>query len=155
MSWRTNIAKLIAPEVFNELAEKKENLDERVNQRVADVLLKMDPFEPLMRKYNVVFSEEWQHPEDKLDHMGKLSLVMWAHGLKKDPNFKHLVDWIRNTQGNNTIRVAKNDHEWLYGRAAIATITLLVDEIGRLSSRYEDMIEQRDSNFDAHLPVGE
>lgn len=156
MSWRKSIARLLAPEEFVELEQKKANLDMQVNQRVADVLFRMDPFEPLLNKYNVVFPDKWEvKPEDDLDTMGAVRMFMWAYGTRSDPNFLHLVDWLRNQQGNNTLRKAKNDNEWFFGRAAVATITLFVDEIGRLSSKYEEMMASRDKSFDANLPVGE
>jgi len=157
MSWKSNIARLLAPEEFVELEKQKANIDLAVNQRVADVLFKMDPFEPLLKKYSVVFPDKWEErkPEDDLDTMGAVRLFMWAYGTRNDPNFKHLIDWLRNQQGNNTLRKAKNENEWFFGRAAVATLTLFVEEVGRLSSKYEEIMSRRDQSFDAHLPVGE
>lgn len=156
MSWRSSIARLLAPEDFAALDLAKADLEMQVNSRVADVLFKMDPFEPLIKKYHVVFSEKWDtKPEEALDTMGAMRMFMWAYGTRLDPNFIHLVDWLRNQQGNNTLRKAKNENEWFFGRAAVATITLFVEEIGRLSSRYEEIMANRDRSFDANLPVGE
>lgn len=157
MSWKANIARLLAPEQFEELENKKKDLDMLVNQRVADVLFKMDPFEPLLKKYNIVFPNEWEDrkPEEDIDSVGAIRLFMWAYGTKTDPNFLHLVNWLRNQQGNNTLRKARNENEWFFGRAAVATLTLFVEEIGRLSSKYEEVMSHRDKSFDAHLPVGE
>lgn len=157
MSWKASIARLLAPEEFVELEKKKSDLDMQVNQRVADVLFKMDPFEPLLKKYHVVFPNEWEElkPELDLDSIGAIRLCMWAYGTKTDPSFLHLVNWLRDQQGNKTLRVAKNENEWFFGRAAVATLTLFVEEIGRLSSKYEEVMSHRDKSFDAHLPVGE
>ena len=153
MTVRARIARFLAPSEFEELEKQKQLVDERVNQRVADFLLKMDPFEPLMRKYNVIFSDEWTHPEDKLADRDRLGLFMWAYAANKDPHFVHVMDWIRNTQGNNTLRKGKHADEWLYGRASIATITLLIEEVGRLASKYEEYVSNRDAEFDKNLVV--
>lgn len=156
MSWRHSLARLLAPEEFAELEKRKVDLDMVVNQRVADVLFKMDPFEPLLKKYNVVFSDKWdQKPEESLDSVEVMRLFMWAYGTRSDPSFMHLVDWLRTTQGNNTLRRAKNESEWFFGRAAVATITLFIDEVGRLASKYEEIMFSRSKTFDPHLPVGE
>lgn len=153
MRWREAIARILAPEVFVELAKKEEEVQMHINQRVAEVLLKMDPFEPFLKKYNVIFSEEWDRPEDNLDERSKFRLTMWAYGTKKDPSFLHLINFLRDTQGNATLRKAKNDNEWFYGRAAIATLTLFVEEIGRLSSQFEETRSRKDQTFDEHLVV--
>lgn len=150
---RKKIAEALAPEHFNAVAKKQQDMDMLVNQRVAENLLKMDPFEPLLKKYHVIFSEEYDKPEDKLNEPGQLGLFMWAYGMKGEPHFKHLIDWIRNTQGNATLRRAQNDHEWLYGRAAVATMTLFTAEVSRLAGRYEDILAKRkeQGGFDEHL----
>lgn len=146
------IARWLAPEEFAALEKQKAELEQAVNGRVADILFKMDPFEPLMKKYNVIFSEEWDKPEDKLNDQSRLTLFMWAYGVKKDPSFIHLTDWIRNTQGNATLRKAAQNDEWFYGRAAIATITLFVSEVGRLASHYEKILAERNgAGFDQGL----
>lgn len=146
--------KWLAREELAALEKQKAELEMRVNQRVADVIAQMDPFEPVLRKYNVIFSEEYTHPESKLSEQSQLQFFMWASAQKQDPYFGHLMDWIRNTQGNATLRQASNDREWDYGRAAIATITLLIGEVGRLASRYEDILARRDQGFNENLPVG-
>lgn len=155
MSWRKGIARILAPEEFAALEKKKAEMDLIVNQRIADVLFKMDPFEPLLKKYNVIFSEEWTHPEERLDDQSQIRLYAWAHGMEKDPSFLHVMNWVRNTQGNATLQKAKNDQEWLYGRAAISTITLLVKEVGRLSSKYKELLSVREKTFNENLPIGE
>lgn len=129
------------------------NFDYEVSSRVAEIILKMDPFEPLMKKYNVIFSEEWEKPEENLDAPSQIRLFMWAYGIETDPSFRHLTDWIRNTQGNATLQKATHNDEWFYGRAAVATISLLVREVGRLASRYRDIKERKDDGFNEHLAV--
>lgn len=153
-NFRTKLAGFIAPHEAERLAEKERGIELLVNQRVADFLMKMDPFEPLLKKYHVIFSEEYANPEDKLDEPGQLQLFMWAYGVSGNKEFKFLVDWLRNTQGNATLRKAKNDHEWLYGRAAVATISLFTEEVSRLASRYKDILAKRDGKeFDESLAV--
>lgn len=157
MGLRAHIARFLAPEEFLELEEKKANADMLVNQRVADIVFQMNPFEPFMKKYLVAFPSEWENarPEDTLDSQGAMRLFMWAYGTKADPNFIYLTDWLRDQQGNNTLRKGKNDHEWFFGRAAIVTITLFIEEVGRLSSKYAEVMAGRDRSFDENLPVGE
>lgn len=132
------------------LALNERAFNEKVNIRVADIITQMDPFEPLMRKYHGVFSEQYERVEDKLDDQSKLRLFMWAFGVEKDPSFKYLTDWIQNTQGNATLRKAKTDHEWFYGRVAIAMITLLTEEVSRLASHYKSILAKQKNQFDPH-----
>lgn len=160
MSTREKIARWLAPEAFTnvsivtaEFAKKSLELDMQVNRRVADIVAKMDPFEPFFKKYHVVFSKEWERPEDRLNPQSQLQLFMWAYQVEGDPSFKYLVDWMRNTQGNATLRKAKNENEWFYGRAAVAVVTLLVDEVTRLASHYRELMAKRGQSFDEHLPV--
>lgn len=166
---RFAIARFIAPEYedtnYDEwheikkrekiLAYKEREVDERVNQRVADFLLTMDPFEPLLKKYHVIFSEDYPRPEDKLAPQSQFEFLRWAFYLEQEVHFKYLNDWIRNVQGNATLRQAKNDPEWFFGRAMLACVTLYIREVSRLSSRYKDILAKRDGSFDAFLPVEE
>lgn len=147
------IARFLAPQVFEALEKQKQELEFVVNNRVADALFKMDPFEPLMKKYNVVFSEEWERPEERLDEISQIRMYTWAYGVETDPSFRHIMNWFRNTQGNATLQKGKHHDEWLYGRAAVSTITLLVREVGRLASRYRDIMTEKGHEFDEHLPV--
>lgn len=152
---RSKVAEWIAPHDWAgvlEVQKSADSISEQVNQRVAEIVSKMDPFEPFFRKYNVIFSREYSRVEDKLNEQSRIQLFQWAYGLHRDPSFIHLADWIRNTQGNATLRKAKNDNEWFYGRAAVTVMTSFVDEVGRLSSRYEELIA-KDRPFDPSLPV--
>lgn len=156
---RSKVAKWLAPEweegvlrMAFDVDRKMLEVDSVANQRVADILSKMDPFEPFFKKYHVIFSTEYERVEDKLNEQSRIQLFQWAYGLHRDPSFIHLVDWIRNTQGNATLRKARNDNEWFYGRAAVTVMTSFVDEVGRLSSRYEELLA-KDHPFDPSLPV--
>lgn len=153
---RKKIAELIAPEYVQEIEDMSKQMDgieERVNQRIAKVLLDMDPFEPFMRKYHGVFSEQFEHPEDKLDAKGQLLMKSWGYQQRNDPSFKFMTEWMLNTQGNNTLRKAKIDHEWFFGRACIVSIELFVRETGRLAGLYEELIEKDKNQFDENLTV--
>lgn len=150
MTLRERIAQWLAPErsrwldgFQKELFEKEKDIEMRVNIRVADIIMKMDPWEPLLKKYNVVFSQEYEKPEDNLNPQSQIAFFMWAHGIAEDPHFKHLMEWYVNKQGNNTLRKGTNDNEWFFGRAVVATISLLVREVGRLSARYSEVLENR------------
>lgn len=155
MNWRKTIAVLIAPEEFDALEKGRTDLELEINRRVAEVLLKMDPFEPFLKKYNVIFSEEWERPEDRLNDQSRTMLFQWAYGLEGDPSWKHLTDWVRNTQGNATLRKGRHSDEWFYGRAAVIVVGLFVDEVRRLSSHYKEILAQKGHTFDPHLVVDE
>lgn len=136
------IARFLAPRYFEEF-------DLRVNQRVAKIISEMDTFEPLMKEFHGVFGKEWEHPEEKLDDRSKTTMLMWAYGQSHDPHFKHITDWVMNTQGNETLKRAPVTAERvLYGRAQISTMILFVKEVGRLSLLYEEMMEKnKPENF--------
>lgn len=153
MTLRARIGRILFSKEYEDLEKQKIRIEERVNQRVADFLLKMDPLEPLMRKYHVAFSGDNGRPEDRLAEADRLGLFMWGYATAKDPHFTRVMDWLRDTQGNNTLRKGKQSDEWLYGRASIATITLLVEEVGRLASKYEEYVSRRDVEFDNKLVV--
>ena len=59
------------------LAERERTIDMEVNQRVAHVLASMDPFEPLLKEFHGIFSEEHERVEDPLDEKGQLQMRVW------------------------------------------------------------------------------
>ncbi len=131
------LARFIAPRHY-------EDIDNRVNQRVALTMSRMDPFEPLMKEFHGVFSEEYEHPEEKLDARGQLLMKMLGYQLRDDPSFKYLIDWIMNTQGNAAFKAPTRTNEergevLMYGKAQISTSILLKRELKRLASLYEEM----------------
>lgn len=128
-----------------------EEVDERVNQRVAQVLAQMDPFEPLLKHFHGVFSGEFTRSEENLDERSALQLMMLGYRLKNDISFKYLTEWIMNSQGNAMIRApARTNDErgeiLLWGKAQIASMILFVKEVGRLSLLYEDILEKQKGN---------
>lgn len=154
--FREKIAAFVAPErsrrlytLQQDLGNLAKNIDWETNRRVAEIVSKMDPFEPLMKQFHGIFSEEFQHPEEKLDTSGKLTMYMMGHRIAKDPHFKYLTDWIANGQGNATLKAKGLTREnaadiMLYGRAQISTITLLLKELGRLGSNYEEILAKQE-----------
>lgn len=145
---RTRLAKWIAPEYSR-------SVDFQVGQRVAEIMTKMDPFEPLMRQFNGVFGEEFEHPEDGLDTKGQLMLRTLGYQLSDDPSFKYLMNWVMNSQGNETIKRAPVTIERiLYGRAQISSTLTIVNELRRLGEAYKDMLG-RQEDFDESLTIEE
>jgi len=139
---RKKIAAFIYPEGVHE-----------VNLRVASIMSKMDPLEPVLKMYHGVFSEEYERPEDKLDKRSQLNMKMWANQMYKDPSFEYVTKWICDTFGNETIKRAPITVERVqYGRAQISSILLFRREIKRLSNLYEDMLKQPEE-FDEHATI--
>lgn len=132
-------------------------VEERIGQRVAEIMSKMDPFQPAMKLFHGIFSEEFEHPEENLDAAGQLRLTMWAYQQSTDPAFKHMTHWVMNSAGNETIKRAPVTVErGLYGRAQIASMVLFVKEIQRLANVYADMLDkQKLETFDEHVTVEE
>lgn len=103
-----------------------------------------------MRHYRGVFSEEYEHPESKLDEKSKLAMAMWAWKTEEDPCFKYLVDWIQNTEGNAAIKRGNPTPETiLYSRAILSSMILLKREIGRLSAQYKELLAKKDDEFNS------
>lgn len=153
---RKKIVNFITPEpiVWESDEEKVANsIETQVNQRVAEALMKMDPFEPFLKKFHGIFSEEFVQPEDNLSPQNRIRLFSWAYGAKDDPSFKHLTNFIQNVQANNTLRKATNEYEWFYGRSAIVTIELFVAQVGRLGRLYEEVVMRKTETFDLDLTV--
>ena len=154
---RSRIADWIAPERARELQNARRDVQMEVNRRVADVINKLDPFEPAFRKYHVIFSEEFERPEEKLSEQSQFEFFQWAHYMTRDPNWRYLMDWVRNTQGNATVRAARTSEEWFVGRAMLFLVASMIKEVNRLSTRFEDIIAKRDQDgkFNRFLPVEE
>lgn len=149
------IANIIAPEYIRKLEERAQDAELKVNKRVAEVILNIDPFDILRKEFHGIFSEEFEHPEEKLDERSKLGMMMWAYQQKHDPHFKHMVDWIMNSAGNETLKRAPITTDRVqYGRAQISTMVLYRKEIGRLSSLYEEILEKnKPQGFDSTVTV--
>lgn len=150
---RSRIAKWLSPEYAKELEQKEKNIQQDINQRVADALMHMDPFEPFLKKFHGIFSEEFVQPEDNLSAPNRIRLFSWAYGIRDDPSFRHLTNFIQNVQANNTLRKAKTDYEWFYGRSAIITIELFVAQVSRLARLYEEVVLRKAEAFDSDLTV--
>ena len=124
-----------------EVEKLKQEIDSKVNQRVAEYISKLDPLEALLRQQSVIFSDEFERVEDQLDEKSKFTMGMWAYGQKRDPYMKRMIDWVINTAGNETIKRAPITVERTqYGRAQIANMVLFKQELSRLSSIYEQKL---------------
>lgn len=153
---RLAIANWIAPHDWPGVMDVQKSLDtieEQINQRVAETLMKMDPFEPFLKKFHGIFSEQFVQPEDGLSQPGKIQLFAWAYGNARDPSFKHLTNWLENVQANNTLRKAKNDYEWFFGRCAIVMMELYTDQVSRLARQYEELVLKKSESFNSDLTV--
>lgn len=148
-----HIIRKLFPAPFRQVEEKEQQLDALIGQRIAQTLARMDPFELIFKEFHGIFSDEFERPEEKLDTRSRLSLTMWAYQQSTDPSFKYLMDWVMNTQGNETLkRAAVTPERILYGRAQISGALLLVKEVKRLGAQYEDMLK-KDQPFDEVIAV--
>lgn len=140
---------------WHKIVEKENQLDQLVNMRVATVLAKMDPFEPLMHQFRGIFSEEFEKPEDRLDPQSNLRLIMWAYQQTNDPQFNYLMNWVIDTQANATLKKGNPTPETiLYGRAQISAPILIKREISRLGLLYEELLKkQKGEEFEENLSV--
>lgn len=137
------VGRFLASEYISGLEARAKDVEMKVNLRVAEYISKMDPFEPLMKQFHGVFSEEYEHPEDNLDDRSKLGFMMWAYQQKTDPSFRFMVEWIMNTQGNASLKRGNPTPETiLYGRSQISNMILFRKEVGRLSLLYEEILEK-------------
>lgn len=176
---RTTIARLIDPESFRKLAlsltrfkedqeyigklakkllKKYEEHDERkareiASQRIAVILSKMDPLEPLLKEYFGVFSEQYEHPEERLNERGQLSMMMMGFQLMDDPSFEYMCRYVMDNAGNDIIKATNPSMERLtYSRAQIATMLLVKKEVKRLGELYKQRIKKTDpEDFDEHI----
>lgn len=162
---RKKLACFISPEYRDEadeilvkgtlkLEKEKKEIDSILNQKVAETLLKMDPFEPLLEKFHGVFSEYYKNIEDRFDQPSKLRLYIWAYGQHNDPQAKYFSDYIMNTAGNAMVNLTNPTPERIgYFRSQIANEILRNKEIGRLSLHYEEIIKRKDEEFDSSVGV--
>lgn len=162
---RKKIACFISPEYKEEadeilvkgmfkLREDTEKIEHTINQRVAEALLKVDPFELVLRDFHGVFSHDFEKMEEPLNDQSKLRLSMWAYQQKTDTEANFFSDWIMNTAGNALFKLTQPSMERLsYYRAQIANEITRKKEIGRLSLYYEEIIKRKDGEFDSGVGV--
>lgn len=155
-NFREKIAAFIAPERSHRLYKLQEdllilgrNIDQETNRRVAEIIAKLDPFEPLMREFHGLFSQEFQHPEQNLDQPGQLGMYMMGHRIVHDPHFKYLTDWIMNAHANEMFRRPNLTRDnaldaVLYVKAQLSAMILLKKELGRLGSNYEEILNKKE-----------
>ena len=149
---RTKLGSFLAREHIADLSARATRFEERINQRVAKELAGMDPFEPLLREFKGVFSEEFERVEDRLSPRDSLGMKMWAFGVAKDPHFKHLLEWVMNSEANETLkRVPVTTDRILYGRAFIAAMILFRNEIRRLALLYEEELNKDKEDFNSEI----
>lgn len=155
--FREKIARRLAPELIIglelEAALAGEKAEALAGQRIARTLAQMDPFEPLMRQFRGIFSEEFERPEENLDPRSHLGFIMWAYQQHTDPHFQFLMNWVINTQGNATLKKGNPTPETiLYGRAQISAPILIKKEVSRLAVLYEEVLKkQHGEEFDESL----
>lgn len=142
------------------ILKKEREIDSIIGQRVAEIVSKMDPFEPLMKQFHGVFSEEYQHPEQQLSDPGQIQMEMLGFQLKDDPSFRYLTEWMMNTQGNATIKAPNLNRDtaldiMLYGRAQISTMILLKKEVSRLASLHQERLRKSRGETISTSTVGE
>lgn len=155
---RKTIAYWISKEIKAENFDLRKIADEaqmKADQKYAHLVLSMDPFEPVMKQFHGIFSDEYEHVEENLDVKSRFMLISLGYQLRDDPSFKHLAQWVMNTQGNQTLKRSPVTTETLiYGRAQISSMLSFVKEIGRLASLYEEEIDKDKKNeFDSNLSV--
>lgn len=134
-----------------------DGVDSRANQRVAEIVLALDPFEQITKKFRGSFSKNFERVEDELSEPGKIQMFMWGYQQANDPSFKRMVDWIANSAGNQMVRapvrsIAEGGEVLIYGKAQIASMLLLAKEIQRLSSQYEEMMRKKE-DFNSETTV--
>lgn len=150
------LGQFLARKHIASLEERAEKAEEKANQRVAKTLLAMDPMEMLLDKYKGVFWKEWERVEDPLDDVGKFGMQQWGYGLRHDPYFLRLVQWICDKQGNQAIKRDRSPDQIFFSRAILAATLLFQEEVDRLGNAYEDMMRKnRESGFDQHLTVSD
>lgn len=159
IQFRKKIAAVISPErardliqLEKDLGELARNIDLETNRRVAELVSKMDPYEPLMRSFNSIFSEDYSRPEDKLDEPSKMAMYMLGYRWTEDPSFNFLADWIINQHGNAVFKkpgVTKDNALDVlnFGKAQISTVVLLRKELGRLSSLYQEIMRKEENDM--------
>ena len=154
MTHSSNLFKKIRIKLAHVIArDYMRKVDDRVNQRVADALMRMDPFEPVMKKFHGIFGRDFEHPEERLDQKGQLLMKTLGYQLRDDPSFRFLTEWVMNTQGNAMLKLSTRTNEergevLLWGKAQISAMILFVKEVGRLASLYEELLaKQKEGDF--------
>lgn len=170
--FRFKLARFISPERERELSNDAERLNKiaddlqaqldeaenAVGQRVAAIMANADPLEPLLRDFKGVFSNDKERPEDKLDAVSSQRLEMFGWRNHQDEAFHYLLDWCTNTLVSANIKarmVSEKDIvlAHMYSRALIAVSKLVKEEVGRLSSLYEQRLPRPGTGFDPNKAV--
>lgn len=147
-TFKTKILKFFAHDYFEHLQRKERDVDREINMRVAQTILKMDPFEPILKEFHGVFSERFEKVEENLSTRDQIQMAMWAWGQGKDPFMDRMIKWVMDTAGNEMIKSPARTNEdraqiLMWGKAQIANMVLFRKEIGRLSVLYEEILKER------------
>lgn len=146
----THLRWTIGAWLLSDTIDSEQEITRRVNQRVASFIATMDPFEPLMRSFNCIFTDDFERSEDGLNALEQLRLKNWAYGTRDDASFKHLIQWMINSQGNAALKKGNPTPETiLYSRAMLAAPVLMQKEVRRLAQLYEELVAGKDS-FDPY-----
>lgn len=113
------------------------------DRRYAALAAELNPWDIVLQDFNGVFSVEYDRPEDALDGAQQMTLEQWAWMQAKAPHFNYLIEWIMNTNANQTLKRATNPgNSILYCRALLAAMVLFRKEVRRLASKYEDRLKK-------------
>lgn len=136
-----------------DLLEK--SFEESVGRRVAEIMNRMDPFEPVLRRFGGVFSREKPRPEDGLDARSSLLLKTWAYQQRDDPSFRFMYEWVMDGQGRDAVQKGNPTPETiLWSRSLLTVMPLWKREVDRLGGLYEDILNSsRGQEFDDSVSV--
>lgn len=150
---RTKIAEWLAPEQSLSLSVKEREIDNEVGRRVAEHIARLDPLEMVMREHHAIFSSTFERVEERLNDQGQHGMMAWAWAQSRDQHFERMLDWIIDSQANETFIHTPTsvgvtaDRLLLYGKAQVLSVLLLKKEVGRLASLYQEKLD-RDKNGD-------
>jgi hypothetical protein len=151
---REKIARFIAPDVFNTIVKRAEFSEAKISQRVADIVLQLDPLDLALKKYNIDFLKEYNRPYEDMDGPSQFMMMQWGYQQHNDPSFRKMTEWIANSQGNISFKKGRNREDLLFGQGAVCTMEVLRQEVKTLYNMYEER-QRRPGEFDGTKVVEE
>ena len=130
------IARYILREEIQALNEVAGFTEQKVSQKVAVIVSKLDPMELVLKKYNGSFLDEYERADERLNEQGRIQMEQFGYQFYNDECFELLMNWVANRQATMTFKKARNTEDLLFGQATLLVVEVIKKEVKRLHSLY-------------------
>ena len=136
-------------EELDEFDELNEDIDEFLNEPTPNVV---NLIREQLKGITVNFNSGEENIENGMTENEKKELYSQAAILNKNKAFQAVISHLINVQGNYSMKEAEIMEHVAFGRATINGLSLMREEIARLTSLHNDSLI-KEEDFDRHAGV--